>query len=482
MSTVSSLNQVLTQLRKLPAASEPERATWEDVRRPFRVLTVTSNKGGVGKTTLATNLAVYFRALREDLPILLLGLDDQSLIDRMFALEPRPTEQTVLSAFRGGSLTRAIRLGQYGVHYLPSSPDVAQLKHEIDGAFHLQRVLLATCWRGLVVIDTKSDLEILTQNAIAASDLTLVPVEDHASLDEAQKVFDLLDTWEHSGARARVLLSLVDRRIKYSDAESRDILGLLVSEIRRRKLPMFESFISRSPKFQSLTTNPHGRAVSILHGATNSLVHRQMQHLASDVLAALGADGTENESTPEESEHWCNHTSRYRLGDGTPNSDDETLFGELEPRYREFFVAALDPAGRCEPVHETLRADLEREPVDRRCFDSLNALALAYFRMHAARLNPESRLGSLRLSLRSAKVCAELPGVYDKTADSRLRDAILDFFEDAARRERTSPRTASRRLAPLVESLGREESDPARIARIRSLRIQLARRGFASAA
>jgi cellulose biosynthesis protein BcsQ len=41
------------------------------------VLAVVSNKGGVGKTTVATNLAVYLRAMREDLPILLIGLDDQ---------------------------------------------------------------------------------------------------------------------------------------------------------------------------------------------------------------------------------------------------------------------------------------------------------------------------------------------------------------------------------------------------------------------
>ncbi|MEE9606828.1 MAG: P-loop NTPase, partial [Myxococcota bacterium] len=46
------------------------RLEWERDRRPFQVLTVTSNKGGVGKTTVASNLAVYLRALREELPVL----------------------------------------------------------------------------------------------------------------------------------------------------------------------------------------------------------------------------------------------------------------------------------------------------------------------------------------------------------------------------------------------------------------------------
>ena len=256
--------------------------------RPYQVLTVTSNKGGVGKTTVATNLAVYFRALREDLPILLLGLDDQTTIDRMFRLGPEAPGETMTSALRARSFTSAVQLGQYGVHYVPSGPDIAELKREISDPFYLQAVLQRTDWHGLIIIDTKSDLEILSQNAIAASDLTITVVTDYASLTEAKKVFDLLDTWKRPRERARILLSLVDRRIKYRDSDSRDVLSLLVSEIRRLDYPLFESFLSRSPKVESLQTNPTGRTLSILSAGKGSLVQHQMRHLADDVLSALG--------------------------------------------------------------------------------------------------------------------------------------------------------------------------------------------------
>jgi cellulose biosynthesis protein BcsQ len=254
------------------------------------VLSLSSNKGGVGKTSIATNLAIYLRALREDLPILLLGFDEQPMIDRMFAIDPKACGETTADALRRGSLDGAIELGQYGVHYVPSSPAMFELKQEIRDPFFLRDVLAATDWSGLVIIDTKSDFEILTRNALAASDLAIVVVKDHASLIEAQRVFDLLEDWRMPPARARILLSLMDRRVKYREGQDRDILALLVSEIRELDLPLFDTFVSRSPKVEALTTNPQGRALSILHGARGSLVHKQMRHLAYDVLAALALD------------------------------------------------------------------------------------------------------------------------------------------------------------------------------------------------
>ena len=271
--------------RHILRSPPPEDAGREG--RPFRVISVVSNKGGVGKTTVATNLAVYLRAMREELPILLLGLDDQPGIDRMFEIEPCAGEPTIAEAMRTGSLSPAIRLGQYGVHYLPTSTRIGDLKREISDPGHLDGVLARTRWQGIVIVDTKSDLEILTRNAIRASDLTLVLVRDQLSLGEARKVFDLLAEWKRPHETARILLSLVDLRILYAEGENRDVMSLLVSEIRSLGYPLFETFLSSSPKVESLHTNPARVVQSILHGAPNSIVNRQMRLVAEEVLRSV---------------------------------------------------------------------------------------------------------------------------------------------------------------------------------------------------
>lgn len=263
------------------------RADWAGDRRPFHVLTVASNKGGVGKTTIAANLAVYIRALREDLPVLILELDDQTVVDRMFALESQAPRRTLLDALRARELQPSINLGQYGVHYVPSSRDISELKHSIWDTSFLLSVLQASEFEGLVIVDTKADFEILTRCAIAASDLIAVVVQDMTSLLEADRVYEQLASWNRDRERARILLSMVDLRIKYHGSENLDVLSVLLSEIRERGYPLFESFISRSHKIESLCTNPEGRARTVLHGAPTSLIHTQMSDLAREVLATL---------------------------------------------------------------------------------------------------------------------------------------------------------------------------------------------------
>jgi cellulose biosynthesis protein BcsQ len=276
--------------------------------RPFDVISVLSNKGGVGKTTVATNLAVYLHALRENDPVLIFGFDDQTTLDRMFALDPSPPEGGIAEGLRAGTLARVARLGQYGVEYVPTCDDLPTLKGLIAEPWELMRVLLASRREGTVVIDTKSDFENLTQAALGVSDLAIVVVKDQASLHEARRVYDWLERERRPIEHARILLSLVDLRVKFHDDEDADVLAHLVGEIRKLGYPLFETFLSRSPKVESLYTNPQGRAYSILQAAHQTVVHRQLHQLAQEVLTAVAQNrrGASSDARQAEgpSAHW----------------------------------------------------------------------------------------------------------------------------------------------------------------------------------
>jgi cellulose biosynthesis protein BcsQ len=241
----------------------------------------------VGKTTVASNLAIYFRALREDLPVLLVGLDDQCTLDRMFALrEPRPGDGNLKHGFSERSFDRVAQLGQYGVHFVPSPPDLIGLKARAEDVGTLRRIVERTVWDGVVIFDTKSDLEALTQNALVAADRVLIPVADWASLEEAAKLFAFLERVRPGARKARVLLTLADLRTRV-DGPGHDLRTRLEAEVRARGWPLHRTMLSRSPRVEALNSAT-GRPLSILHHASGTPIHRQFKELAEEVLADLG--------------------------------------------------------------------------------------------------------------------------------------------------------------------------------------------------
>lgn len=170
---------------------------------------------------------------------------------------------------------------------------------------------------------------------------------------------------------------------------------------------------------------------------------------------------------------------RYRLSHSGTYWDvvgTDRVFEDLRPRYPAFFKAVLDPAYTEDADLRPLRRDLEHVPVDRRNYDALNAVAIAYFelnyRAEAARRRAD--LGFLTSSMRVAHLVAIPWRAYGEIHDPHLRDAILDFFEDVSRGEKLGSAATRGRLARVVASLEKKETDPVRLARIRRIAALLA--------
>jgi chromosome partitioning protein len=244
---------------------------------PF-VIAVASEKGGVGKTTIATNLAVYLKALREDLPVTIASFDNHFSVDQMFAIG-RSRGASVSGLFAGDPAGELATLGEYGVQFLASDRDLAAPDKD---AGRLRAALGRSALPGILILDTRPILDYFTRSALLAADLVLTPIKDRPSLVNAASLRRVLETEGGDPGRMWLIPSLVDGRLRLRpDVGVKDFL---VFSARERGYHVVDTFISKSPKVESLTTNLTSRVYPVLTHARSTAVHGQFRDLANFVL------------------------------------------------------------------------------------------------------------------------------------------------------------------------------------------------------
>ena len=239
---------------------------------PTKVIAVANQKGGVGKTTTAVNLAACLAALGQR--VLLFDLDPQANATSGLGLEKIEGASAYRILLGEGLLLDKIKPTAFErLEVVPSEMDLCAADLELARLEdHLLRVAgvlkpVLECARfDVVFIDCPPSLGVLTLNAFAASDGLLVPLQcEYYALEGISMMNRVLTQLRENGVNPRldifgVVMTMFDGRTKLSNevvGEVRNLLGARVFETviprstRLAEAPSFGKPIIHYDKYSS---------------------------------------------------------------------------------------------------------------------------------------------------------------------------------------------------------------------------------------
>jgi chromosome partitioning protein len=227
-----------------------------------RIIAIANQKGGVGKTTTAINLSASLAV--SERPTLIIDCDPQSNSTAGLGFPKDPARRSLYNALiLKEPIDRIIQKTQVeGLDLLPANKNLAGAAVELVGAeereYQLKQLLGTIKERyHFIIIDCPPALDLLTLNALVASDSVLVPIQcEYLALEGVSELLDTLmrirRSLNHDLAIEGILLTMYDDRTTLSKQVAADLRSFFGSQV-------FESVVPRNVRLAEAPS--HGKPI-----------------------------------------------------------------------------------------------------------------------------------------------------------------------------------------------------------------------------
>ncbi|RLD52823.1 MAG: chromosome partitioning protein ParA [Bacteroidetes bacterium] len=216
-----------------------------------KVIALANQKGGVGKTTTAINLAASLAVLEKK--VLIIDFDPQANATSGIGLDLKNIKYSIYDCFIGEILPKEviIKTKTPGLDIIPSHIDLVGAEIEMLGE-ESREYFLDTVVKKVkdeydyVLIDCSPSLGLLTLNALAASDSVIIPVQcEYFALEGLGKLLNTIQMIQKNiNTELEIegfLLTMYDSRVRLSNH--------VAAEVRKHFESMvFDTIIQRNIK------------------------------------------------------------------------------------------------------------------------------------------------------------------------------------------------------------------------------------------
>jgi chromosome partitioning protein len=212
-----------------------------------KIVAITNQKGGVGKTTTSINLGASLAA--NDLRVLLVDFDPQGNSTSGLGIDKNPEILTVYNALLGGmAIDKAIVKTECdGLDIVPADKNLVAANLElvdVPAREHRLKEVLSEIQSNYdyILIDCPPALDLLTLNALVAAQSVLIPIQcEFFALEGISQLMDTIDkvreAFDHNLKIEGILLTMYDERTNLTRQVADDLRDFFKDEVFHTVIP-----------------------------------------------------------------------------------------------------------------------------------------------------------------------------------------------------------------------------------------------------